>query len=597
MSKSVSTLIKDTYEEVRRAQYTSLIERQWTESELEELAIMIANDGNSKNIIKTLIRQIPSYNEKYDWNIGSLIPHWKPILIADILEEIPHNDLINSIGLTWSLGQVKSTARSIVDFLRLAVRSAENSDAWWRAAYSLDSLGLELAVDYLKANLRDRDIYTYSYCIENFADRRATIGILLLVDSGTIPQLIVDLKNFFTNGKREEKLNAAWLVGRLRLESPELMPYMKENLESDDYEISYYTLLSLRSLSSEHFREMFENIVSTHDDVLYRNAAAYALANIANYESIPLLKKCLVSEKNKRVLGAISYAIDTILTATECELVVLKKTSDWHENGMIKDESDKWYANPEIYHIFSESQDTNGLCFEIIKDVIKDLSIVNPIDLATGTGRLAWQILDNLDFTGNLYCVDRSEQMLEYLQRRIKRQLKASSVVKTIQSPIADLNTEMIGEPSSLIISSFGFPSKVFNPDIAYKELKTISNMITDEGFLITLGWDESFNDELSKMWYKFIPDDLYADTFEDWRRKRANKILSPRNCGLSWYSRRVNVPLRFSSVMQAALVLGHLFGRSAAEWVIKKNRFSWRMNMGITVDKGSKIKELTKNM
>lgn len=527
----------------------------------------------------------------YDWNVGSLLQHWDPVVVSDILSQIRQPELLDSIGMTWGLGQLKSTARSIVDFLRASVRSAENSDAWWRAAYSLESLGLELAVDYLKANLRNRHIYSYDYCLEHFSDRRAIIGLLLIVDSNNLRLLTRDIKRFFTGSMRAEKLNAAWLVGRLRLEDPELIVYMKEQLESSDYEISYYTLLALRELTSEQFRGYFENVLCDHDDPLYRSVAAHALAGIANTDSIPILKQSLFTEESDRVRGSVTKAIDTILTACESELVILKKTTYWHENGMIKDEADKWYANPEIYHVFSESQDPNNICFEMIRSVLKNHQVFNPVDLGTGTGRLAWQILYDLPFAGNLFCVDKSKPMLRFFRRRVRRQMRASSLVQTWWCSFDEFPQRGPDIMSSLLISSFGFPSRVFDPEVAVKELKAISRLLTDDGLLITIGWDETFNDELSKMWYKFVPDDLYADNFEGWRRKRASRIETPRNCGLTWHAKRIIVPLRFRSTTQAAQVMGHLFGRSAAEWIIKTNKFSWQISMGITVDSGAAIK------
>ncbi|MCK4794594.1 MAG: HEAT repeat domain-containing protein [Desulfobacteraceae bacterium] len=582
---------EDAFQEIQKSHYTSLTERRWPEADLQVLAGKIAREPNAERLMKSLICQIPLLDEDYDWNVGSLIQHWDPVVVSNILPKIQQVELLNSIGMTWGLGQLKSTARNIVDFLREAVKSSENSDAWWRAAYSLEVLGLELAVDYLKANLRNRHIYSYDYCLKHFSDRRAIIGLLLIIDSTNLPFLIKDIERFFVGSGRAEKLNAAWLVGRLRLEDPKLMVYMREQLESPDYEISYYTLLTLRELASEQFRGYFENVLCVHDDPLYRSVSAHALASIANSDSIPILKQSLLTEESDRVRGSITKAIDTILTACESELVVLKKTSDWHENGMIKDEADKWYANPEMYHIFSESQDPNNICFEIVRSVLKNHEVVNPVDLGTGTGRLAWQIMDNVPFTGHLFCVDKSKEMIRFLSRRVRRQVRASSIMKPQWSSIDEFPRERPDIESSLVVSSFGFPSRVFNPEVALKELKAISELLTDKGLLITIGWDETFNDELSEMWYKFVPDALYADNFEDWRRKRADRIKTPRNCGLNWYARRIVVPLRFRSIAQAAEVVGHLFGRSAAEWIIRTNKLSWQISMGITVDSGAAIK------
>ena len=50
------------------------------------------------------------------------------------------------------------------------------------------------------------------------------------------------------------------------------------------------------------------------------------------------------------------------------------------------------------------------------------LKIVNPVDLATGTGKTFRHILKRIPYEGTLYGVDFSADMLAYLERIINRQ-------------------------------------------------------------------------------------------------------------------------------------------------------------------------------
>jgi hypothetical protein len=124
-------------------------------------------------------------------------------------------------------------------------------------------------------------------------------------------------------------------------------------------------------------------------------------------------------------------------------------------------------------------------------------------------------------------------------------------------------------------------------------ELKKVYSLLEDGGVFVTIGWDETFNDELNYFWYKFLPDEIIANSFEEWRKKRQEKIISPRNCNLSWYKKGLSIPLQFSSLEESANVMGHLFGRDALEEIIKHKKVKWIMNLGITYNTKKELKKL----
>ena len=112
----------------------------------------------------------------------------------------------------------------------------------------------------------------------------------------------------------------------------------------------------------------------------------------------------------------------------------------------------------------------------------------------------------------------------------------------------------------------------------------------------MTIGWDETFNDELNNMWFKYIPDTIRAKDFDEWRTIRSEKIDSPRNCGLTWLKRGIIVPLQFSSFKESAMVMGYLFGRDAAQNIIYRHQKNWTMAMGITLNTKEEIRQIIHN-
>lgn len=149
---------------------------------------------------------------------------------------------------------------------------------------------------------------------------------------------------------------------------------------------------------------------------------------------------------------------------------------------------------------------------------------------------------------------------------------------------------------SSLVVSSFGFPSHIFDKNKVAKELKVIYELLANDEYFITVGWDETFDDELNHMWYRYIPDNIYAKNFEEWRKKRANSIDNgARNCNLSWFKKSMNIPLQFGSLQESSSVMGCLFGAEASKSIIKNNRADWNMSIGITINTKESLRQIIK--
>ena len=92
------------------------------------------------------------------------------------------------------------------------------------------------------------------------------------------------------------------------------------------------------------------------------------------------------------------------------------------------------------------------------------------------------------------------------------------------------------------------------------------------------------------------VKKEIRATDFEEWRRKRAERTDSPRNCNLSWLKKSVYAPLQFSSLKEAAQVMGYLFGRDAAQYVVRTGKTEWSMSLGITCNTKEELVKIIKN-
>ncbi len=310
------------------------------------------------------------------------------------------------------------------------------------------------------------------------------------------------------------------------------------------------------------------------------------MGEIGSTADVKILEQFLQEETSSNIIAQLSKSIYKIKNRYFNTQGNFTRKYMVNENGLIGDDSDKWYADASIYNLFSEAEDPENICFSLIFNRVlsKNIKIKNPIDLATGTGRAAKYILNNISYDGKLYAVDYSQQMLDYFDRTISRQKYYVKNIELVHSKIKDFEIPQ-EEKSTFIISSFGFPSKISDNERCKQELENVYNMLDENGIFVTLGWDETFNDELNAMWYRYVPDNIKAANFEEWRKIRESSISSARNCNLTWYKQNIQVPLLYDTLEETINVMGHLFGRDAALEVLKSKRTMWWMSMGITWD------------
>jgi|GEM_PF-876759 len=591
----ISKKIKKIFTDINSNNFVSLAQKILTEEELKCLAKLINKSIQQQQLIFNLINIIPNLNRNYDWNVGSVLQHLDINLITDALKKIDPTKLYESIGLAWVLGEFNNKNRLIIDFLYSIVRNSKNSDAWWRAAFALEKLGKEKAINLLKMSLKHQKLLELNFYLNNLNDKKSIICILILCNVDNIEKRIYPkIKKIFLSSRNcEIIINCCWLIGRFKLIDKEIYQKLLSLIKHNNYELKYYTFFALQSNATEKLRPVMEESLKDKDPLI-RKMAVRSLRNIANEKSLNILELALYKETNTSVVSEISKSIYNLKNPFDRNKSLIKIKSNKNENGMIIDESDKWYGDPAIYNVFSKSEDPENICFGLITKKIETQKIKNPIDLATGTGRMLWLIVKNMNFEGKLFGIDTNENMCSFTKKSIKRERIYTNDIEIIQSKIDEL-PKKLKTKSNFIISSFGYPSKIRDKKLCLKELKAVYSLLSEDGVFFTIGWDETFNDELNLMWYKYIPDNIKARDFEEWRSKRSKIISSPRNCNLSWFKKGIQVPLQFSSLKESAEVMGYLFGKDAAEYVVENEKTEWMMHMGITFNTKKELKEIIK--
>jgi len=563
--------------------------------ELVTLSTFIQNNKASGKLIHSLLDGIDEYNEEYDWNIGNIFQNLNPLEVIREFKKFNRVRFVNSIGLTWAFGEYGIKSETIVDYLYLVLNSSTNDIAWWRAGMSIGKIENINSVALLKSALKSRGVKPLTHYLANLDKRSSIIGVLLCSTSLSVKQQIYPkLKSVFLNdhSKLEELVNCVWLLGRLNLIDREIYARIEEIISNCmDYELIYNTFFAIQENISDKFVSLLkENCL--HQDPLIRRLVARGLSNAPINDNLKILKEILLTETNENVTRELIKSIYKLENAlSKNDSLLLRKYCE-NENGLIIDESDKWYAEPSTYNIFSEAEDPQNIYFSLVKNKLLNdgIEIENPIDLACGTGRATRQIINNFDFNGVLTAVDLNKNMIDFLEKSITRRKDYTKNIKLVESSIHQLKLDT---KSNFIISTFGFPSKTFDKVNSLVELKKVHSLLDKNGVFVTVGWDETFNDELNYFWYKFLPDNLDARNFEEWRLKRINQIDSARNCGLTWFKKSLPIPLHFSSIDESAHVMGRLFGRDALEEILQHKKTQWEMSMGITYNTKDELTDI----
>jgi len=576
-----SLIAERIWEQLRERNFRVLADRELDDAQVTVIATRLFADTETCESLMLAIQTMP--RQWYDWNLGYLLRRFDPQLVAKTLRRFPEN-FYASEGVAWALGLLGSDASEIVAFLQEQCGRCEDHNAWWCAAHSLQQLGNGDAIEILKRTLRGDEWKQLDHCLAHLGERPATIGILRLVNRANLKAIVKACIQGLDTLKGRRLHNVIWLLERMRLREKRIVDALMSLHDGDvahGSSVAHRVIEALGQIAHPSSRAVLEQHLAKAEYFRTRALAARGLGMIGDYNSLSILEEALTRESDPHVIAMISEALYNIRDSARRDICRIAAKADWLENGMIIDETNKWYWAPDIYDQFSKAEDPESIAFDLAIRLINGKMVRRVLDIAAGTGRFSHELREKVQTIEAISALDASEDMIGFLKRRFARGTpKVTPVHGTIEAmPLAD-------ESIDLAVSSWGFPSKVWDREKAVVELAQVHRVLSEDGLFITIGWDEDFSDEMTEIWHRFvIEEDYYFDSLSEYRRRKRARITSPRNCHLSPAKRRVRVPVKFQDHVAAANVFGHLFGYAAGLWVLENPRQEFMMNASITFD------------
>jgi SAM-dependent methyltransferase len=430
----------------------------------------------------------------YDWNLGYLLQRLDPRITAQCLERYPES-FYQSEGIAWALGLAGNDDQRIIHFLQQQCERCEDFDAWWCAAHSLEQLHHGDAIEILKRTLVQPEWQNLDNCLKNLGSRPATIGILRRVTHGNIDRIVEACLDGLKTLSGRRLHNVIWLLERFRRRDHRIIDALMQlhsQRVTEGSSVAHRVVEALGQIAEPGTRPVLEKHLLEASYFRTRAWAARGLGLIGAPESVEPLKRALAQEKDPHVLSMITQAIYNIAEPDKRRDIDVMRKAQWLENGMIADETNKWYWSPEVYDEFSHAEDPHGISFEVATSLCTG-HIQSAIDLGSGTGRFIEELKDRIPTLDKIYALDSSDEMISYLGRKFGAGMPH---VEPLKAEIADI--PLPDQSIDLAVSSWGFPSRIWDQDLAYTELREVYRVLREHAHLITIGWDEDFSDEMT---------------------------------------------------------------------------------------------------
>lgn len=531
-------------------------------------------------LLSQLIDALPEHGRCYDWNVGSILQHFEAKTVIAALDRVADQEkLLGSSGLAWVLGEFGSCDERIVGLLRLFIDRAGKSEAWWAAALSLENLGIDQAVALLKRSLRVRPLESLEYYLEHLDDKRSLIAILLLSTPESVASLIHPrLRQVFLSTKEPFiAINCGWLLCRFGLFDDEIHARMAELANDQDFQVRYCTLWNMHHASNDAYRPLFEDALNDADPLI-RRLAARGLQRISDERSVAVLEKTLQQERDPRAIADISRAIAWLRNQKHRAAFRQERRGPQQENGAV---SADLAADLTASAAFTAAIDPDRVVSRLVEN---DVSAVRePIFI--GAGQVFWHLVDSLAYEGELTVAERLRPAFDAVSAVLGRRSAGGSRINIVRGGYAEILRLAPGSSSLIIVDLTSTLQGMTGGKLSPANIDAIIAALADDGVLYTIGGDETFSDDLARLWYRYAPDDARATDFDEWREKKSASFLTARGAGLAWRTRGVRVPLQFSSLSEAARVIGHLFGRDAAQQVVSRDKMHFELSLGITRD------------
>ncbi len=228
---------------------------------------------------------------------------------------------------------------------------------------------------------------------------------------------------------------------------------------------------------------------------------------------------------------------------------IIKKRADISTRGFGTNFHSIYKKSPEIYDIFSLSEDVDSILFKEILKIQKKNSYRSLLDVACGTGVFLKKLNISKKFS-QLYGLDLNKPLLEYARKRLP-----SSI------PLLFANAEnipLLDNTIDFCITTWGS----FSPKETYKEMERVTR---HGGTILRVG--TSNLDDLTRL-------------FPSYSEKAVNENLKFLNsCGFK--TKKFSIRIQFKSLIQAKNILSKITGCNRDD--IKKRTlrhdvlFSWK--------------------
>ena len=228
---------------------------------LNQFCLLVNKDNDlCNNFITIILNYITNnqINKNFDWNVGSILQHFSGQKVLAVLKTIQTERLsflYDMIGINWVLGVFNCKDVFIINFLHNTVKFSRNSEAWWRAAFSLEKITGENAINFLKRSIKSENTsINLDYCLKKINDKKNVIRILLEANNTVTKTTIFPYlkKKFLSLINKQikdpnELVNIVWLLGRLHLLSKKLINLLEKKINCEDnYEAKYYLLWAIQ---------------------------------------------------------------------------------------------------------------------------------------------------------------------------------------------------------------------------------------------------------------------------------------------------------------------------------------------------------------
>ncbi|MBN1585467.1 HEAT repeat domain-containing protein [Candidatus Uhrbacteria bacterium] len=552
---------------------------------------------DSYGAIYRLVDGLPGYGG-YDWNACCILQHFDLNLILETIRQFSdRRPLYESIGLSSILGEYRRRDDFAISYLRSVIAEVKDSKSWWRAAHSLGMIGVDDPVSLLKRSLRQPERHGLQWCLDHLHDKRAIINLLLLCDDTNLEQVIYPkIREIFLKSEDVPTMvGVTWLIGRLRLIDDAVLRRFAELVRHDNYELVFYAYFGMKDCGDVRLRPLLEPALNDGDPLIRRMATS-GLVNIGSLEALSALERALDRESDPETATEMTRAVYGLRHPSDNGRLLVRLGAHRNENGLLARPGDRKISDLSLLDAYCVAEDPDNLCFDLIRRKLGRKRITNPVDFSCGTGRVLCQILDGLEYSGSAFGLESDGGMADFTERRLHDERRFVRPVRIVGTTSGKPSLGPKKGSSNLVIRSFGLTDRFLGRSFPMDDLRKAYDLLSDDGLFVTVGWDESFGDDLSRLFYRHVPDGLPVRSFEEWRQTRLDATETPRNCGLTWLKRGLAVPVSFESSGEAITVMGRLFGRDAIRQAVDSDRLSWEVSMGITCNTKREIGKILRN-